>query len=76
MKDRVTQAVVSLDAIAGNFGRIRDRVGEYTQIMAVVKADAYGHGALPVARTLVEIGTGWLGERQLLDAESGTGMLT
>lgn len=61
MKDRVTQAVVSLDAIAGNFGRIRDRVGEYTQIMAVVKADAYGHGALPVARTLVEIGTGWLG---------------
>jgi len=58
---KVTQAVVSLDAIARNVGRVRDRVGAHIPIMAVVKADAYGHGALPVARTLVEAGAGWLG---------------
>ncbi len=58
---RVTQAVVSLDAIARNLGRIRDRIGADVHIMAVVKADAYGHGALPVARTLVDAGADWLG---------------
>lgn len=61
MTHRVTHAAISLDAIARNLGRIRDRVAEHVQILAVVKADAYGHGALPVARTLVEAGAGWLG---------------
>jgi alanine racemase len=61
VRDRVTRAEVSLDAIARNFGRIRDHVGEHVQIIAVVKADAYGHGALPVARTLIETGARWLG---------------
>ncbi|MFQ5848503.1 MAG: alanine racemase [Candidatus Methylomirabilales bacterium] len=61
MKGRGTAAIVSLDAIARNLGRVRDRVGEQVEIMAVVKADAYGHGAVPVARTLVEAGAEWLG---------------
>ena len=61
LKERATQAIVSLDAIARNLGRVRDRVGENVQIMAVVKADAYGHGAGPVARTLIEAGAAWLG---------------
>ncbi len=61
VRDRVTHAVVSLDALARNLGRVRDRVGENVQIMGVVKADAYGHGAFPVARTLVEAGATWLG---------------
>jgi alanine racemase len=59
--NRVRQAVISLDALARNLGRVRDRVGENVQIMGVVKADAYGHGALPAARTLVEAGAAWLG---------------
>lgn len=58
---RVTQALISLDALARNLGRVRDRVGEHIQIMGVVKADAYGHGALPAARALVEAGAAWLG---------------
>lgn len=61
MRERVTTAIVSLDAIARNLGRVRDRVGGNTQVLAVVKADAYGHGALAVARTVVEAGAGWLG---------------
>lgn len=61
MAERVTHAVVSLDALARNLGCIRARVGQGIQIMAVVKADAYGHGAVPVARVLVEAGAEWLG---------------
>ncbi|MFQ5532776.1 MAG: alanine racemase, partial [Candidatus Methylomirabilales bacterium] len=61
MKERPTRAVVSLQAIARNLGRVRERVGKNVQIMAVVKADAYGHGAGPVARTLIEAGAAWLG---------------
>ncbi len=60
VRNRTTQAVVSLDSLARNLGRVRDRVGDI-QIMGVVKADAYGHGAFPVARTLVEAGATWLG---------------
>ena len=58
---RRTQALISLDALARNLGRVRDRVGKHVQIMGVIKADAYGHGALPAARTLVEAGATWLG---------------
>jgi alanine racemase len=59
--ERVTHAHVSLDAICRNFERLRLRVGNHVQVMAVVKADAYGHGAWPVARALVEAGAAWLG---------------
>src|SRR3990172_10918588 len=61
MTSKVTQAEVSLDAIARNFERIRERVGRRVHVMGVVKADAYGHGALPVARALVEAGASCLG---------------
>lgn len=61
MGERVTKAIVSLDAIARNLGRVQNRVAGDTEILAVVKADAYGHGALAVARTVVEAGAGWLG---------------
>jgi len=46
-----TRAVVDLDAIARNYRRLRDRVAPRA-VMAVVKADAYGHGAAAVARRL------------------------
>ena len=61
VRNRITQAVVSLDALARNLGRVRDRVGGHVQIMGVVKADAYGHGAFPAARILVEAGVSYLG---------------
>ena len=40
--DRV-KAVVSLDAIARNFEEMRKNIAEDTKIMAVIKADGYGH---------------------------------
>lgn len=51
-----TWAEVSLDAIKNNIISIRRRVTPSAKILGVVKADAYGHGYLEVARTLLENG--------------------
>lgn len=47
---RPTKASVDLSAIASNIDTIQSRLPEKTQIFAVVKADAYGHGAVAVAQ--------------------------
>jgi len=44
---------VDLDAVRNNVAAIRRRIGSRVKLMAVVKADAYGHGLLPVARELM-----------------------
>lgn len=49
---RPTEAVVDLGAIARNYRRLQERVGSGVEVFPVVKADAYGHGAVPVARRL------------------------
>lgn len=54
---RPTVAVVDLDAVRANVARL---LPEGASLMAVVKADAYGHGAIPVARACVEAGASWL----------------
>ncbi|HEX4441716.1 MAG TPA: alanine racemase, partial [Thermoanaerobaculia bacterium] len=48
-------AFVDLDAVASNYRWIRDRVAP-REVIAVVKADAYGHGAAEVARRLAAEG--------------------
>jgi alanine racemase len=53
-------AVVDLGAIAHNIRRLR-AAAPSAQLMAVVKADAYGHGIVPVARTSLAAGADWLG---------------
>ena len=45
-----TYVEIDLDAISSNFDAIRAKAG--TQVMAIVKADAYGHGAVQIARLL------------------------
>ena len=49
-------ARVDLDAIAHNIAALKARVGASTELWAVVKANAYGHGAVPVARTALAAG--------------------
>ena len=59
--------VVDLDAIRHNVALLAARAsGAVT--MAVVKADGYGHGALPVARAALEAGATWLGSCSLAEA--------
>jgi alanine racemase len=50
---------VDLDAIRGNVQRLR--AGTSAELMAVVKADGYGHGMLPAARAALDGGATWLG---------------
>ncbi|MCC8170006.1 MAG: alanine racemase [Oscillospiraceae bacterium] len=54
--ERRAWAEVDLDAITHNIQEIRKITNPNAQIMAVVKADAYGHGFLEVAKTLLENG--------------------
>jgi alanine racemase len=56
-----TWALVSIDALRQNFRAIHQHVGEGTSICAVVKADAYGHGAAACARGLESEGAPWFG---------------
>jgi alanine racemase len=56
---RPTWAEINLDALAANFQTVRERVGPNVGVMAVVKADAYGHGAVDCARRLEGEGTKW-----------------
>lgn len=51
-----TCAIVDLSALEYNLGQVRRHLGPGCEILAVVKADAYGHGAIPVARTLADCG--------------------
>ena len=49
-------AKIDLDAICRNIKNAMDKVGKETKVMAIIKTDAYGHGAVPVAKALSEIG--------------------
>ena len=58
---RPTRAEIDLAALRHNLRVVRQRVGDGVQVCAVVKADAYGHGAVRVARTLCGAGIDMLG---------------
>src|SRR6266508_572180 len=58
---RPTWAVIDLDTLTANFHIVTDRVGPNVNVMAVVKANAYGHGAVECARRLEAEGANWLG---------------
>jgi alanine racemase len=67
IRARPTVAVVDLDAIRHNVALLRPGVASRpaeipgAKVMAVVKANGYGHGAVPVARAALEAGAEWLG---------------
>ena len=58
---RATRAIIDLDAIAENVRAMRGALPVRTALMAVVKADGYGHGAPWVAKAAVEAGASALG---------------
>lgn len=58
---------IDLSAISDNVRELRRRAGD-AEVMAVVKADGYGHGALPAARAALAGGATWLGVAQLAEA--------
>ena len=61
------EAVVDLGAVFANVAHLKAVVGT-PHLMAVVKANAYGHGAVPVARTALAAGADWLGVADIDEA--------
>jgi len=58
---RPTWMEVDLEAVAYNVRQIKEIVGPDVEVLAVLKADAYGHGALTVARTALNNGASFCG---------------
>lgn len=65
---RSTWAEIDLRAIRSNLHQVQNLLDPATKIMAVVKANAYGHGLLPVAKTCLEAGASYLGVATLDEA--------
>jgi len=61
MTRRPTWAEIDLAALAHNLRVIREQAGREMKVMAAVKADAYGHGAVACARALEAEGVDWFG---------------
>jgi alanine racemase len=58
---RPTWAEIDLNNLAANFKKVRERVSPAARVMAIVKANAYGHGAVECARRLAKEGADWFG---------------
>jgi alanine racemase len=63
----LTWAEIDLDAIAHNARELKRHVGTKTALMAVVKANGYGHGAVPVAETALDNGANSLAVHRALE---------
>ena len=61
------EARIRLDALVGNLESLR-ALAAPAAVMGVVKADAYGHGMIPVARALADAGVDWLGVADIDEA--------
>ena len=65
---RDTQIVIDLSRIAKNIKLIKNMIGPDVALMAVVKANAYGLGALPIAPIIIENGAEYLAVATLSEA--------
>jgi alanine racemase len=66
--DRAVWSVVDLDAIRANVAGLR-AVAAPASLLAVVKANGYGHGAVPVAQAALDAGATWLGVARVEEGE-------
>jgi len=58
---RPTWAEINLDNLGHNFYEVKRRLPAQTKVLVTVKADAYGHGLIPVAKRLISCGVDYLG---------------
>ncbi len=65
---RPTRTEIDLGAVAHNVREVRRKVGQEVKIWGVVKADGYGHGAIPVSRAILQAGVDGLGVAGLDEA--------
>ena len=65
---RRTWVEIDLDALAHNYDVLHEHMGGNSRVMGVVKADAYGHGAVQVGKMLEELGAGYLAVSDINEA--------
>ncbi len=58
---RPTVAEIDLRSLEYNYRQLKKRIPKGVELLAVVKADAYGHGAIPISRRLEKLGVSYLG---------------
>jgi alanine racemase len=63
-----TWAEIDLGAVRENIATIRNRLGGAVKLLAVVKADAYGHGMTQISRAALAAGVSWLGVSNICEA--------
>lgn len=63
-----TWADISLDNLNHNYHALREKIPASCRFLGVVKADAYGHGAVPISRHLVELGAQYLAVSNIEEA--------
>ena len=63
-----TWAEVSLDNLEHNYRAIKNHIPEGCRFLGVMKADAYGHGAVPLSHALCELGAEYLAVSNLEEA--------
>ena len=70
MKDYLkrTWAEINMDSAKYNYKLIRDKIPNKVKIMCVVKADGYGHGAVPMAKLYESLGADWFAVSNLEEA--------
>lgn len=66
---RRTWAEIDLDALAHNYRQARGKIGPNVKYLGVVKADAYGHGAIQISRKLERLGADYLAVSSLDEAK-------
>jgi len=59
--ERATRAIIDLGAVSHNIAEIRKKIGNERGLMAMVKADGYGHGAVEVSQAALGSGADSLG---------------
>lgn len=62
-------AQIDLDAITENVKKVQKKVGPFVKTMAIIKTDAYGHGAVPVAEALAQEGVDAFGVASVEEGE-------
>ena len=63
-----TWADISMDNLSHNYHLLRGTIPSDCRFLGVVKADAYGHGAVPVSRQLVDLGADYLAVSNMEEA--------
>lgn len=65
----MSEAVIDLKQLARNIATVRQRLGTHTKILFPVKADAYGHGAVGIARAAEQSGVDYFGVANIVEAQ-------